>query len=107
VVTAVLAGKLPVWSLGRAIRNLIEPADPAAAWEALGASSSSTNCTRASIRLSGGERQRCGLARLILSDAACCWSMNRFLRSILRCRSRPCAAQEEAACRGSLVWRIR
>lgn len=70
VVTAVLAGKLPVWSLGRAIRNLIKPADPAAAWEALGRFQLQHKLYSRVDRLSGGERQRCGLARLILSDAS-------------------------------------
>jgi len=69
VVTAVLAGKLPAWSLARAIRNLVKPADPGAAWEALGRFQLQHKLYSRVDRLSGGERQRCGLARLILSDA--------------------------------------
>ncbi|MFZ6646793.1 phosphonate ABC transporter ATP-binding protein [Undibacterium sp. TJN25] len=69
VVTAVLAGSLPAWSLARAVRNLIKPVDPAAAWEALGRFQLQHKLYSRVDRLSGGERQRCGLARLILSDA--------------------------------------
>ncbi|HTD03082.1 phosphonate ABC transporter ATP-binding protein [Undibacterium sp.] len=69
VVTAVLAGSLPAWSLGRAIRNLVKPVDPVAAWEALGRFQLQHKLYSRVDRLSGGERQRCGLARLILSDA--------------------------------------
>ncbi|WP_394780289.1 phosphonate ABC transporter ATP-binding protein [Undibacterium sp.] len=69
VVTAVLAGSLPAWSLARAVRNLIKPVDPTAAWEALGRFQLQHKLYSRVDRLSGGERQRCGLARLILSDA--------------------------------------
>ncbi|MES2106220.1 MAG: ATP-binding cassette domain-containing protein [Pseudomonadota bacterium] len=69
VVTAVLAGRLPGWSLGRAIRNLVKPLDPTTAWEALGRFQLQHKLYARVDRLSGGERQRCGLARLILSDA--------------------------------------
>ncbi|MES2071253.1 MAG: ATP-binding cassette domain-containing protein [Pseudomonadota bacterium] len=69
VVTAVLAGSLPAWSLGRALRNLVKPVDPGSAWEALGRFQLQHKLYSRVDRLSGGERQRCGLARLILSDA--------------------------------------
>jgi phosphonate transport system ATP-binding protein len=36
VVNAVLAGRLPQWSLWTAMRSLVAPVDPRAAWEALG-----------------------------------------------------------------------
>jgi phosphonate transport system ATP-binding protein len=69
VVTAVLAGRLPAWSLWRAVRNLIKPVAAEAAWQALGRFQLQDKLYFRVDRLSGGERQRCGLARLLLSDA--------------------------------------
>lgn len=69
VVTAVLAGRLPQWSFWRALRNLIKPLDPLAAYDALARFHLQDKLYARVDRLSGGERQRCGLARLLLSDA--------------------------------------
>ncbi|MBI3286320.1 MAG: ATP-binding cassette domain-containing protein [Burkholderiales bacterium] len=70
VVTAVLAGRLPRWSLLHAVRNLIKPAEPQAAWEALARFHLQHKLYARVDKLSGGERQRCGLARLLLSEAS-------------------------------------
>ncbi|MCG2584275.1 phosphonate ABC transporter ATP-binding protein [Massilia sp. TS11] len=69
VVTAVLAARLPYWSLGRALKSLVVPEDPQAAWEALQRFGLGDKLYARVDRLSGGERQRCGLARLLLSQA--------------------------------------
>lgn len=69
VVTSVLAGRLPHWSLLKAIRSLIRPADPRAAFDALARFHLQHKLYARVDQLSGGERQRCGLARLLLSDA--------------------------------------
>jgi phosphonate transport system ATP-binding protein len=69
VVTAVLAGRLPKWTLGRALRSLIRPVEPEAAWQALRHFDLQDKLYARVDRLSGGERQRCGLARLLLSEA--------------------------------------
>lgn len=69
VVTAVLAARLPQWSLGRALVSLFKPEDPQAAWQALSRFNLGDKLYSRVDRLSGGERQRCGLARLLLSPA--------------------------------------
>jgi phosphonate transport system ATP-binding protein len=69
VVTAVLAARLPQWSLWRALRSLVKPVDPEAAYRALARFNLGDKLYSRVDRLSGGERQRCGLARLMLSDA--------------------------------------
>ncbi|WP_296002076.1 phosphonate ABC transporter ATP-binding protein [Rugamonas sp.] len=69
VVTAVLAARLPHWSLWRALVSLFKPADPAAAYRALERFNLGGKLYARVDRLSGGERQRCGLARLMLSSA--------------------------------------
>ncbi|NRR28787.1 ATP-binding cassette domain-containing protein [Oxalobacteraceae bacterium] len=69
VVTAVLAARLPHWSLWRALLSLLRPADPAAAFAALQRFNLGDKLYSRVDRLSGGERQRCGLARLLLSNA--------------------------------------
>ena len=69
VVNAVLAGRLPQWSLWTAIRSLLAPVDPRAAWEALGKFELQDKLYARVDRLSGGERQRCGMARALVSDA--------------------------------------
>ncbi|MCH8619915.1 ATP-binding cassette domain-containing protein [Undibacterium sp. TS12] len=70
VVTAVLAGRLPQWTLPQAIRNLVKPGNPLAAWQALQKFDLQHKLYARVDKLSGGERQRCGLARLLLSDAS-------------------------------------
>jgi len=69
VVTAVLAARLPHWSLGKALRSLFTPSDPDAAFEALSRFGLGDKLYARVDRLSGGERQRCSLARLLLSTA--------------------------------------
>ena len=69
VVTTVLAGNLPHWSIAKALRNLVKPIDPAAAFHALSRFHLEDKLYVRVDQLSGGERQRCGLARLLLSDA--------------------------------------
>ena len=69
VVTAVLAARLPQWTLWQAISSLIKPADPQAAFEALQRFGLGDKLYARVDRLSGGERQRCGLARLLMSSA--------------------------------------
>lgn len=71
VVNAVLAGRLPQWSLMQSIRNLIKPkhSDLLAAWQALSQFQLQDKLYARVDRLSGGERQRCALARLLLSNA--------------------------------------
>lgn len=69
VVTAVLAARLPQWSVWRALASLFKPADPEAAWQALSRFNLGDKLYSRVDRLSGGERQRCGLARLLLSPA--------------------------------------
>ena len=69
VVTAVLAGRLPQWSLWQAIVSLIKPIDPEAAYQALARFDLQDKLYARVDRLSGGERQRCGMARLLLSNA--------------------------------------
>ncbi|NHZ79912.1 ATP-binding cassette domain-containing protein [Massilia sp. CCM 8695] len=69
VVTAVLAARLPEWTLGQALASLFKPADPDAAHAALVRFGLGDKLYARVDRLSGGERQRCGLARLLLSSA--------------------------------------
>lgn len=69
VVNAVLAGRLPQWTLWTAIRSLVAPRDPRAAWEALGKFNLQDKLYARVDRLSGGERQRCGMARALVSNA--------------------------------------
>jgi len=69
VVTAVLAARLPQWSLWRALASLVKPSDPGAAYDALVRFGLGDKLYARVDRLSGGERQRCGLARLLLSSA--------------------------------------
>ena len=69
VVTAVLAARLPHWSLWQALASLVRPQDPDAAHAALARFSLGDKLYARVDRLSGGERQRCGLARLLLSSA--------------------------------------
>ena len=69
VVNAVLAGRLPQWSLWTAMRSLLAPVDPRAAWEALGKFNLQDKLYARVDRLSGGERQRCGMARALVSNA--------------------------------------
>jgi phosphonate transport system ATP-binding protein len=69
VVTAVLAARLPRWTLWQALKSLARPSDPEAAFDALERFGLGDKLYSRVDRLSGGERQRCALARLLLSDA--------------------------------------
>ncbi|MGZ9709776.1 phosphonate ABC transporter ATP-binding protein [Glaciimonas sp. GNP009] len=69
VVSAVLAGLLPQWSVWQAIRSLVKPVDPVAAFNALARVNLQDKLYARVDRLSGGERQRCGIARLLISRA--------------------------------------
>ena len=69
VVNAVLAARLPHWTLWQAFASLITPSDPHAAFDALSRFGLGEKLYARVDRLSGGERQRCGLARLLLSSA--------------------------------------
>lgn len=69
VVTAVLAGRLPRWSVWQALKSLAKPVDPQAAFDALARFNLEDKLYSRVDRLSGGERQRCGMARLLISDA--------------------------------------
>ena len=69
VVNAVLAARLPHWSLWQAFTSLLTPCDPDAAIDALSRFGLGDNLYARVDRLSGGERQRCALARLLLSSA--------------------------------------
>lgn len=69
VVTAVLAGRLPQWSLWQALASLIKPGDPDVAYDALARFNLQDKLYARVDRLSGGERQRCGMARLLVSRA--------------------------------------
>lgn len=69
VVSAVLAGRLPGWSLWRAMRSLVRPLETQAAFDALARFDLQHKLYARVDRLSGGERQRCGMARLLVSSA--------------------------------------
>ncbi len=68
VVDAVLAGRLPHWSLATAIGSLIRPKDPVAARDALVRFALDDKLFDRVDRLSGGERQRVALARMLVAD---------------------------------------
>lgn len=69
VVHAVLAGRLPQWSVWQALRSLIYPRDAEIARDALARFRLEDKLFLRCDKLSGGERQRVALARLIVSNA--------------------------------------
>jgi phosphonate transport system ATP-binding protein len=69
VVNAVLAGKLPQWSLWTALRSLVKPVAAREAFDALTRFDLQDKLYARVDRLSGGERQRCGMARALVSNA--------------------------------------
>ncbi len=69
VVTAVLAARLPQWSVWQALSSLFKPSDPDAAYDALARFGLGDKLYARVDRLSGGERQRASMARLLLSNA--------------------------------------
>ncbi|MGB7301964.1 MAG: ATP-binding cassette domain-containing protein [Burkholderiaceae bacterium] len=68
VVTAVLAGRLPGWSLMMALRSLFTVSQADIAYQALETFSLGDKLWSRVDRLSGGERQRVSLARALVSD---------------------------------------
>ena len=69
VVDAVLAGRLPYWSIAMAIASLAWPREADVARAALARFSLADKLFDRVDRLSGGERQRVALARLVVADA--------------------------------------
>ncbi|WP_349617004.1 phosphonate ABC transporter ATP-binding protein [Azotobacter salinestris] len=65
VVTAVLAGKLGQWSLGRSLLNLLHPLDTAGAAAALARLDLAEKLFEHCDQLSGGQLQRVGIARVL------------------------------------------
>ncbi len=70
MVRIVLVGRLPQWSLLRALVSLVNPADPQAVFAALVRFELQDKQYERVDRFSGGERQRCSMARLFLSEAS-------------------------------------
>jgi phosphonate transport system ATP-binding protein len=101
VVTAVLAGRLPAWSLATSVRSLFYPADIPAADEALDAFELGDKLFERVDRLSGGERQRVGLARALVSPARL-WLVDEPLSALdpTRAESALTALVREAGARG-------
>jgi len=69
VVTAVLAGALPQWSLAHSLASLFYPREAGQVAAALARFELEHKLWERVDRLSGGERQRVGLARALLSNA--------------------------------------
>jgi phosphonate transport system ATP-binding protein len=68
VVTAVLAGRLPRWTLGTALASLVRPQGAGIAFEALERFDLGDKLWTRVDRLSGGERQRVSMARMLVAD---------------------------------------
>ncbi|MBX3618947.1 MAG: ATP-binding cassette domain-containing protein [Rhizobacter sp.] len=101
VVTAVLAGRLPAWSLWTSLRSLFYPADIPAADEALETFELADKLFDRVDRLSGGERQRVGLARALVSPARL-WLVDEPLSALDPARAQRAIAAllREAQARG-------
>ncbi|MDO9623291.1 MAG: phosphonate ABC transporter ATP-binding protein [Pseudomonas sp.] len=65
VVTAVLAGKLGQWSLGKSLLNLLHPVDMPGAQAALSRLDLADKLFERCDQLSGGQLQRVGIARVL------------------------------------------
>lgn len=70
VITAVLAGKLGQWSLGKGLLNLLYPLDPQGATAALARLDLGDKLYQRCDQLSGGQLQRVGIARVLYQQAA-------------------------------------
>lgn len=70
VITAVLAGKLGQWSLGKGLLNLFYPLDPQGAEAALARLDLADKLYQRCDQLSGGQLQRVGIARVLYQQAA-------------------------------------
>jgi phosphonate transport system ATP-binding protein len=81
VVTAVLAARLPAWSLAQSVRSLLYPSDIPAAEAALARFDLAEKLWDRVDRLSGGERQRVGLARAVVTGASL-WLVDEPLSSL-------------------------
>lgn len=101
VVTAVLAGRLPAWGLGTALRSLVYPVDIPAAEAALAVFDLADKLFERVDRLSGGERQRVGLARALVAPARL-WLVDEPLSALDPARAGRAveALRREAAARG-------
>ncbi|WP_373716885.1 phosphonate ABC transporter ATP-binding protein [Roseateles sp.] len=101
VVTAVLAGRLPAWGLGKALRSLVYPVDIPAAEAALTVFDLADKLFERVDRLSGGERQRVGLARALVAPARL-WLVDEPLSALDPARAGRAveALRREAAARG-------
>jgi phosphonate transport system ATP-binding protein len=104
VVTAVLAGRLPSWSLWTALRSLFYPVDIPAADEALEVFELSDKLFERVDRLSGGERQRVGLARALVAPAHL-WLVDEPLSALDPARAQRALAAlvREAGARGATL----
>jgi phosphonate transport system ATP-binding protein len=101
VVTAVLAGRLPAWSLWTSLRSLFHPVDIPAADAALEVFELGDKLFERVDRLSGGERQRVGLARALVAPAKL-WLVDEPLSALDPARAQRAVAAlvREAAERG-------
>jgi phosphonate transport system ATP-binding protein len=104
VVTAVLAGRLPSWSLARSVTSLFYPQDLPAAQAALARFDLADKLFERVDRLSGGERQRVGLARALLTPASL-WLVDEPLSALDPQRARQAAQTlcSEASAHGATL----